>query len=244
MKREFFKILTFIFLIVSINQAIGQSEKVFIGLSVGPSIPLSDYKSTDLSKEESGFAKVGFNFNISVAYRLSRNFSLAALVTGSTNSINRSALQDEITDMNKGDLPNTSWSVEAGTWGIGGILIGGLATLPLSDRFFLDFRALCGIYTAYSPEYTLYANTIVQGSPVTYTFEREKYHGTSFAYNFGTGFKYKMGNKYLIFNVDYTASKPKFKDVKIHNIDGTINTQTFKQDINSLNVTIGMGYYL
>ncbi len=244
MKRQILKILSLIFLIASINQAIGQSEKVFVGLSVGPCIPLSDYKSTNLSKEESGFAKVGFNFNISVAYRLSRNFSLAALVTGSTNSINRSALQDEITDANKEELPNTSWSVEAANWGIGGILIGGLATLPLSNRFFFDFRALCGIYTAYSPEYKLYASTIFQGSPVTYTFEREKYHGVSFAYNFGTGFKYKMGNKYLIFNVDYTASKPKFKDVKIHNIDGTIDTQTFKQDINSLNFTIGMGYYL
>ncbi len=244
MKREFFKILAFIFLIVFIKQATGQSEKVFVGLSVGPCIPLSDYKSTDLSKEESGFAKVGFNFNISVGYRLSRNFSLAALVTGSTNSINRSALQDEITDINTEELPNTSWSGEAGTWGIGGILIGGLATLPLSSRFFIDFRALFGIYTAYSPEYTLYASTIIQGSPVTYTFEREKYHGTSFSYNFGTGLKYKMGNKYLIVNADYTASKPEFKDVKFHNIDGTINTQTFKQDINSLNVTIGLGYYL
>ena len=65
------------------SPSLAQDKKGYIGISLGPSIPLGDLASKDIDNESAGFATSGAIFDISVAYKLGKGpFGITAMLRG------------------------------------------------------------------------------------------------------------------------------------------------------------------
>lgn len=66
----------------------------------------------------------------------------------------------------------------------------------------------------------------------------------TFAVNFGAGLRYNISNKMaLSLNVDYFTTQPEF-EVATTSDFGFSSNDTFKQSINMMNISFGIGYRL
>lgn len=227
-------ILSLILLTILSSQIKAQDEKGFIGISVGPSIPMGDLASKDANNDAAGWANTGAIFDISFAYKLGGgNFGITALLRGQANPTDAQALADEIANQFAG----VNWTVESAGWGIGGLMFGGFGSFPISEKASFDTRAMIGFLSATSPEITITGTGpggtawIKQGSTAAY----------SFAYLLGAGFKFDVGRKlYLLTNIDYLGSNPEFRNVETTTSLGTRERSTWSQSMGTLNLSIGL----
>ncbi len=64
-------------------------------------------------------------------------------------------------------------------------------------------------------------------------------------YRGNLGFKFELGDKmYFLSNIDYLASNPEFLNRETLASDGSITTDTWSQDMKTLNFSIGIAYKL
>ncbi len=107
-----------------------ERRKGFIGLSVGASIPVRDFKSD-------GLAKTGLQLNlINFGYLFSKNVGISATWFGAANPLDADA-----------------WSYEEyDPWSYGGIMVGPLLSFPLSKKVEWDFRPMIGYSAATLPD--------------------------------------------------------------------------------------------
>ncbi len=84
-------------LLTSISiQLKAQNEKGFIGISLGPSIPLGDLASKNPNNSAAGFANTGAIFDISFAHKLGGgNLGITAILRGQSNPTDAQAMADE-----------------------------------------------------------------------------------------------------------------------------------------------------
>jgi hypothetical protein len=76
-------VLSLVALMTFIFQSHAQDEKGYIGISLGPSIPMGDLSSKDADNDAAGWANTGAVFDISFAYKLGEgNFGITALLRG------------------------------------------------------------------------------------------------------------------------------------------------------------------
>jgi len=94
-------------------------RKGYIGLSIGPSIPISDF-----GDETAGSAKTGIQLNlVNFGYRFSENFGITATWFGAANPLAIDAIDP---------------------WAYGGLMVGPLLSFPLSEKAEWDFRPMIG----------------------------------------------------------------------------------------------------
>ena len=102
-------------------------RKGYIGLSVGPSIPIGEFAS-----RYSGLANTGIQINlVNFGYRFSENFGIAATWFGAANPV-------EINNI--------------GPWSYGGLMAGPLLSFPLSQKAEWDFRPMIGYSSTTAPD--------------------------------------------------------------------------------------------
>lgn len=225
--------LLIILLFISIITLAQSTNRQYIGLSIGPSFPTSDYVKTDLNDSTSGWAKTGVAINVNYAYRLTHNFGLYVQGTFSSNKFDNIAYKNAL-DVTH---PDTTFSVESTrNWSGGGLLIGPYIRLPLSDNFSWDIRGSFGFYNSYSPKITIRTST---GDIIS----RESASAFSYAYSFGSGFKFRMAKYYILLFADYINSPLKFKNAAGWDINAEYYTTQFDQRVSYVYVTIGIGYY-
>lgn len=219
-----------------------QEGDVYVSIGGGASIPLADYAKTDFNDEASGFAKVGGNFNINFGYRFNEYFSLSGLLNGCVNRYDYIKAQDQLYGIFQDEYPDTKWIVESKSWGLGGLLIGGTASLPLGgNTIFFEVRALGGFIYAYSPAiYITGKETGEEDRQVSI----EQSSAASWAFDAGAGFRYKRTkNQYFILFADYMMAQPHFSNVAVTSINNDLQRQEeFTQNIGTLNISIGIGY--
>lgn len=135
------------------------SRKGYIGLSIGPSIPILDYA-------KSGQANTGLQINIiDFGYMLSKNIGIIGTWYGGANSTT--------------DFDNL--------FSFGGILIGGFTSFPISDKTEFNFRPMLGFSNVTCPETTKieywfgnsYVTTVPPDQAISFAFNL----GTSLRYN-------------------------------------------------------------
>lgn len=216
------------------TQGIAQNDKGYIGISLGPSIPLGDLASKNFDNDAAGWADLGAIVDFSFAYKLGEgNFGITALLRGQSNPIDAQALANELANQ----LPGVSWTVESESWGIGGLLFGGFGTFPVSDKAAFDIKAMIGFLNASSPELTFTAS--VPGAAIW--VRQSSASATSFAYLLGAGFKFDIGERfYLLTNLDYLGSNPEFSNVQTTTSEGSGTTNTWSQTMGTLNLSIGI----
>ena len=233
------KLITTVIVIIScIMYSYAQGQKGYIGISAGPNLPVGEYASTDFSSDAAGWAKLGVNIDISFAYQFGEgNLGIAALLRGQVNPTDAQAMEDFYNNSFSG----ANWTVNGESWKLGGLLLGGYGSFPISEKTSFDTRVMAGFLNSALPSFTVTATN--DGS--TGWYKHESVTAISFAYLAGVGLKFDISPKlYLLTNVDYWASNPKFKDVKITASDGTTSTDSFEPGIGSFSVSVGIALKL
>lgn len=223
-----------------------QKNELMLGLSIGLNQPLGEFASTEYTviglqepDTKGQFAKTGLAFDFSASYRLGYYLGFAGRIVGGTNKTDNSKYTEAINEvLAEEGLEST---VSSKGWGNGGALVGAYFVLPLNDLY-IDARILVGYLNLFSPEirYYLYEKDVDESE----LFIREKYNAGGFAYDFGLGLKYKFGgNKFLLINGDYIASKIVKDNIKTLN-PFTQEEEYVNMDIHyqNLTYTIGLGY--
>lgn len=219
-------------------QATAQDQKGFVGISLGPSIPLGNFASKNVNSQEAGFAKPGATFDITAGYKLGgSHFGIIATLRGQSYAYDTQPLVNDLSFQ----APQFNWNVENSTWRTGSFLIGGFGSIPISERVFLDARAMVGFANSTSPQLN------ITGTDLTDTFwvKRDSRSASSLAYLFGAGFKFDVAPKlYLLTNIDYMATSPEFSNVDLTTSIGDRQSITFKQNMGVFNLSIGVALKL
>jgi len=231
-------IILFLFISqISFSQSVNRQ---LVGLSAGPSFPLDDFARKDLNDSTSGFAKTGIALTFNYAYRITHNFGLQLIINYSGNSLDKVSYKDQLEEAH----PEYGVSVVSNqNWSSGGMFLGPYLHFPITDRLSWDVRALAGYFGSYSPNVTIFTT-----KKDDLNEKGEYYLASSRAYNFGymlgTGLKYRMNSFYVLLFGDFVNSLIEYKDATGWDWDGEPFSTSFKQRINYLSVTVGVGYIL
>ncbi len=222
---------------ISFGQGVNRQ---FIGLSIGPSIPIDDFKKAVLADSTSGFAKTGVALVFNYAYRVTHNFGLQLIINYSGNNLDNIKYKNEL----EAAHPEYGVSVESTkSWSSGGLFLGPYLRFPLSEKLSWDVRALGGFFGSYSPKATI-RRTKKDDPNDKGEYYLESSRATGFSYLIGTGLKYRIGSYYVLLFGDYVNCNLKFKNVTGWDWDGEPYTTSFNQKINYISITAGVGYIL
>ena len=267
MKGQIF-LFSICFAILQNSYSQTNNDKNVISLSIGLSLPVGSFASTDPSDKLAGYAKVGETINISILHKLNKNIGIVATLYGERNGLNTNLLAKQFAETAipfyyNGGGPNyyPNWVIDKKSWYLESFLLG------LNDEFFikpsskLSFtaKALIGIADVQLPK--LNASSKTDTSFATITQNGASALGLS--YLASVGVKYKWSKiLYLIFGINYFGTAQiSFKNVTETitatngglNVPGVysfsnsklpieelISTNTNKQPIGSVNVNFGI----
>ena len=205
-------------------QTAGHQKTAFLTLTAGPSLPMGDFRSADLYNENAGFAKTGFNIDLQGGYYFTKNVALSGSAFFSQYSLDQQKLREQFAQ----EFPGSQFTLSLDHWQYYGIVVGPMVTWDASSKTFFDFDLMTGIANANSPktEVTLEGTQATQSEDWT----------TVAPIRFGTTARFQIGKKgYLAAGLHYIYMKPEFETT----IAGV--TSTFRQKIESVNVTFGVG---
>jgi len=105
-----------------------QVGKGFVGISIGPTIPLGDFADDSYSNQTAGFAKAGLNLSlVQFGYRLNDSYGLAGNWLGVACPFDMAG--------------------DTGVWGVGALLIGPMKSIRINKSLILDIKGLFGFTT-------------------------------------------------------------------------------------------------
>lgn len=234
------KLLLLIVIIMLSGSASFSQNKGYVAISLGPSIPTGDFSSKDMNNEAAGFAKTGIFLDLSFAYKIGDNFGVTALLRGQSNKLDGQAISNE---MSKKLPDDVSENTSVGSWGVGGILVGGYSSIQITKQLSFESKLMAGFISANSPEILINLN----GPGGTAWVKQNSTSGNAFAYLAGIGLKYDAGKRIcMIAHVDYLGAKPKFNNVETTTnlLDLQNETNNYTQTFGSVNIGFGVGYRL
>lgn len=233
MKNQHLLSILFVFVCI-----IGYSQdKGYIAISAGPSFPNGDFGSKDVNNESAGLANTGAIFDLTFAQKFGKTFGMTLMLRGQVNGVDSEPLVDELYNQS----PEVTWSAETDTWGIGGFMAGLYGSFPMGSngKVTFDTRAMIGFIDATSPQITIYGDYL----GTTFWVNTESASAGAFAYLFGAGFRFNLGNHFCILtNLDYLGSTPEFEGVVTRTSLGGYSTNTYQQSFGTVNVGVGIGY--
>jgi len=163
-----------------------QNESSYFSFSAGVSVPIMCYASSNVNNKDAGFAKPGFSFNISYAYRFGNYGGVAGSVFYGLNKAGSSSVKTLSTP---------------GSYRYFGLMAGPLLTKNFSSRWEGDARFLGGIGRLYTPR-------LVQGDAAVL----EEKQATAFVWGGGLGMRYNLSdNTFLTFRTDHLNMQPQLK---------------------------------
>ncbi|MCW8811789.1 MAG: hypothetical protein OQJ93_01500 [Ignavibacteriaceae bacterium] len=212
--------------------------KLYVGISAGPSFPLSSYADDNPQDERSGYAKTGYMIELNGGIRLLNLFEIS--VTGFRNS-NGTNLANLVNSVNA-SYPGNNFTGESGSWEIYGILGGIGVSFPLPQKFIADIRVLGGYQNSSSPEISLTSN-----NPNTY-FKIEGKTVSSPVYFGAASIRHPVANSlYLSLGFQYIGSSAKFENVRTTtSTDGEVSESTisFDRSLDAWGLNVGLKYFI
>lgn len=233
------KILMAAIIVLSVIAVNAQKKSFSLSVNGGVASPAGNFSKADYANESSGFAKTGYNLNLSGVYQLNKSWGVGVLVGysqfGFKNSLSlaqgykEDSGTDSTTLYSKGHNNNFS------------VLVGPYYFIPAGKKATVSLRALGG-----------YVNTNLAGFQVffeDYTdnalMQKESSKG-AFGFQLGAGLKYDVAKKVsLNFNVDYFSSNPKI-DISYQNfnVNSGRRLSNYNESISGVNATVGVGFNL
>ncbi len=214
------------------------SQRSFLGLSFGASLPSEEFAKKSL-QEDGGYALPGFVIEFSGAYIFDYYFGIAGTFTFSANSPDSEQLKQDLIDNITGPIPPEIDDVifNHGTWMYSNLMAGPFLTIPVAFMN-LDFRAVAGMSFLLSPPWEL---TVTSGDE-TY-FQTRHGKTVSFAYMLGTGIRFNMNNNYAIrVSADYFHSKPTLTVDQDSAVGGATGKSTYDMSVGTVNINLGIAY--
>lgn len=218
----------------SISQTYRDSSKSNIGVSIGFGMPLSDFGSTHTDAINSGYASIGYHYDILAEHDISYNKGIMIFIGGNVNPFNTNAYYNsrDFISMYPG-----GFNITAGNYFIGEYLAGFSFLFPLSNNLILELNTLAGVITVNSPNVTLTYNaapaySLPYGGTINYI---------SIPFSIAFAGRLSLGLT-QIFSKHWTIT------YKIAFTDATISYGVYNQDatmaIELFTPTIGLSYSL
>lgn len=242
------KKLLFLLMVLLISGAIqAQGGKVksdtrsFLAFHAGPSFPVGDFGSTNitnisqngdvsLANRDAGFAKTGYNLNLSYGYKVLGNLGLTASAFYNNNNLDNAAIDKEmgLTEMGLDGLVKTDH------WKWYGLTVGPMLMHNITPNVAIDLRVMGGIANANTPKITVGGEEWVKEDwAVAPVFQG------------GLDLRFGVGNNMFIYtNVDYLYMKPKFsvESFELNDLGQAVTvTESVKQKMSVINLTGGFG---
>ncbi len=207
-------------------------------LDGGIASPLGNFGKADYADEKSGFAKTGGHINVSAVYYVNKNFGIGilggySLFGFSSQSLADGYKEDSGTDSTtlykKGNNKNLS------------ILIGPYYSIPVNEKFSVDFRVLAGYVKTHLSGFQVYYEDYTDN-----VMTQRESSAAAFGFQAGGGLTYKITKLIRIkFNADYLSSKP---TLAIHYDNFIVNAgrrlDTYNQSLSGINTTLGIAISL
>ncbi len=189
-------------------------------ISLGTSVPVGSFSSTDPSNREAGYAKLGEMANLTYTYTFYKGLGLTAMLMGQRNGLNTDALGRQLTDAGiyfgfSGSSPNhyPGWKFDKKSWWTESAMLGLTREWTLAPKSGWTFtaRALAGLAHAQMP--SLNGSSSTDTSYATVTRNGASAYGLS--YTAGIGMRYKLNRKcFLGLNADYFGTSAlNFKNI-------------------------------
>jgi hypothetical protein len=234
-------LLTSLFILVAsiVFGQITEDRKGYIGISVGPSIPVGSFASKNTDNSKAGLATTGAIFDVSFAYKLKKNIGLAALLRGQYNPVNVQPLADKMNSQMSGASAYTNGD----GWSSGGVMAGLYSAYPLNHKatFILELKTLAGFMNTTSPQIDMTISS-PEGSGWV---KQHSATATSFSYLFNAGLRFNTGKRIAFtLNADYSDYTPNFKNVQMTSSAGTQESNNMTQDIQTINISAGIAFRL
>jgi hypothetical protein len=196
---------------------------------------VGDFASKDIDNQSAGFASSGAIFDINFTYMVNNNWGFTASLRGQSNPFDDDAYETAL----ENDNPGTTWTINSEPWGIGGLLIGGVKQMPISENSIFEVKAMFGFLRAVFPN--------VEWSGKQGIFEpKGKIHSTTasaLSGLVGVGFRYNITSVLaLTANLDYLGARPEFRDVETVTNYNTVQRETFRQKFGAINFGVGLGF--
>jgi len=244
------KKLSTILLILLAFSAYSQAPQHYMSISMGAAIPQGDFKSTDPSSGDVGYAQTSFSLAFDGAYFFLPNLGLGGTVSFLNNAVNQVALRDNIIadieeqypDFEIPDETYTSFTV--GAWNHVNVMAGPQLTLPFGSVS-VDIRALAGIVWVFPPSADFYLADPEQ--ELDYRIYWDQSQSVQFGYDIGGGFRFDSGRDYIIkLGVDYSSTKVKYQitdEISTPDNPDSGTTRDYTQTLGTVQVMVGLGYY-
>lgn len=218
---------------------ITEDRRGYIGVSVGPSIPIGGFASQNTNNSKAGLATTGAIFDVSFAYKLKKNWGLAALLRGQYNPINVKPVADQANSQ----MPGARAYVNGDGWSSGGLMGGVYSAYPLNQKatVIFEFKTLVGFMNTTSPQMDM----TISSSEGSGWVKQHSATATSFSYLFNAGMRFNAGKRIaFILNADYCDYTPSFKNVQTTSSIGAHDSNTLQQNIQTINIGAGIAFRL
>ena len=217
--------------IVSMVSAQTEIDRGYIGISLGPAIPLGSF-----AKDGAGTGGV---LDAHFAYKLKKNVGLAVLLRGQYLPVNVQSLSGRMGQV----APAANTNVKADGWNSGGLMAGIYSTQSLNQKGTLVFegKTLAGFMTTASPVVDMHFS-LPEGSGWV---RQHSTTATAFSYLLNLGMRFNAGKRMaFMLSADYMNYTPNFKDVGITTSIGTKETYNVNQHIQTININAGIAFRL
>ncbi len=204
------------------QKMIKKERNNYVGISLGASLPMGDFKDAE-------FVKTGVTFAIDYGHKFNKNFGLMLKWFGSANNFDTEAASESFYDL---------VTFDKATIAFGGLLGGVTIHFPMEDVIF-DIKALGGYMSMKNPEY----NYWITGSPFEWAVQSEA-DATSFGFALGAGFTFMLSDKWsLNISGEYNAAKFEYENVGVLAYDGSYQSFSGTTEYNAVNILAGVHFH-
>lgn len=213
MKKILVLVIAMLMGIVLIAQEnkVQKMPKSYMMLSAGPSFPVGDFASINEDNENAGYAKTGFNIDLTYGYKFAPAFAVELSGLYNFNGIDKAILQ--------------GLAAKVDHFQVIGFMAGPTFMNNVSEKVAYNFRLKGGYATVNSPTLKYAGETLVT----------EDWAG-DFIWNFGLNTKFDFSKKaFFAINADFYKTSPEFK------VDALGETISAEQHIAVINVNVGFG---
>ncbi len=213
------------------------AKQSYAAVSVGSSISLQDFKSTDGNNVNAGFAKNGTKYDILWGKDLKNpHWGVTGLFRFHKNPVDGGALAS----IAKTAYPSYDYTISAKDWKLYTLMGGAYYRITVSKKMTIMPKAMIGLAYIYSPEINVVANNNAGNVATSST---ESSHTVTPSYLLSIGLKSNLYKRIvLVSNFDILGAFPAFSDVKTTYGNGTSINRTKSPSFLTFNYGIGIGY--
>lgn len=224
-------------LIISVHSITAQSNtdsKYYVGASFGKSFSLGDFKDTDITNPDAGFANNGNNLNFFGGYLLNEYFTLTVNLRYQSFDTEIGSLVDDFEANN----PNSNFIGSSGNWNIYYMLFGTAYKINIYKKFSLYPRVGFGPMLVNNPEITVNSTD----SSLSQNFSRSSESGVGFGYEVGIGLKTSLGKHFALMpTFTFSGGVTRITDVQTITDNVKLNGN-YDVSVQSFNLGLSLAY--